>query len=264
VPPLLTAVSEPLKRRCPMRRKFYWLLLLLLGLPNLTVATREICGEPPPHQFKEESYKSIKGDLEGKANFLSSWVGKVGLGTKIESTRKEIFAKYSDANAAYMDQYLLYMFCYIISDPKNKQDPNDKIKAIMEFRQQQQRQPPPQLQSIKRPIDPDKRPPCTNRNEPWGARLIGSWKADVLYGNIPDAIVYTFNPDGSFLSNEPGGYEERRCFQYLRGHVLIDWDNGVNEDAELVMMDHQFRYRIVYHTDQRAIGQEYIFRRLGR
>jgi hypothetical protein len=126
-----------------MRRKFYWLLLLLLGLPNLAVATREICGEPPPPQFKEESDKSIKGDLDGKANFLSSLVGKVGLGAKIESTRKEIFAKYSDANTANMDRYLVYMFCFLIFDPKNKQDHQDKIKALMEFYQQQRQQPPP-------------------------------------------------------------------------------------------------------------------------
>jgi hypothetical protein len=52
-----------------MRRKLYCLFLLLLGLPDLAVATREICGEPPPPQFKEENNESIKGDLEGKANF---------------------------------------------------------------------------------------------------------------------------------------------------------------------------------------------------
>ncbi len=113
-----------------MRRKFYWFLLLLLGLPNLAVANREICGEPPPARFREENNESIKGELEGKANFLSSFVGKAELGGKIESTRKEIFAKYSDANAANIDRYLAYMFCVVIFDPKNKQDTNDKIKAI--------------------------------------------------------------------------------------------------------------------------------------
>jgi hypothetical protein len=126
-----------------MRREFYWLFLLLLGLPNLAVATREKCGDPPPPQFKEESDKSIKGDLEGKANFLSSWLGKAGLGAKIDLTRKEIFAKYPDANTANMDRYLGYLFCMIIFDPKNKQDDPDKLKALMEFYQQQQQKPPP-------------------------------------------------------------------------------------------------------------------------
>lgn len=108
------------------------------------------------------------------------------------------------------------------------------------------------------------------RSEPWvaplpGDRLIGSWKADDLYSNIPDAIVYTFNPDGSFLSIEqPGDHKVRGRFQYRRGHVLIEWDNGVSEYAELIMMENQFRYRIVNHTDQRGIGLEYIFRRLRR
>lgn len=100
---------------------------------------------------------------------------------------------------------------------------------------------------------------------PWAARLIGSWKADDLYSNIPDAMVYTFNPDGSFLSIEqPGDRKYRGRFQFGRGHVLIEWDNGVDEYAELIMMENQFRYRIVDHTDPRGIGREYIFRRLRR
>jgi hypothetical protein len=113
-------------------------LLLFLGLPSLALANREICGAPPPEQFREENNESIKGELAGKANFLSSYVGKADLGGKIEATRKEIFSKYSDANAAYMDRYLAYMFCLVLFDPKNQQNPEDKIKAIQEFKRQQQ------------------------------------------------------------------------------------------------------------------------------
>jgi hypothetical protein len=112
-------------------------ILLLLGLPNLAIA--EICGAPPPDQFREENNESIKGDLAGKANFLSSFVGKSELGGKIELTRKEIFSKYSDANTAYMDRYLAYMFCLVLFDPKNTQKSEDKINAIHEFRRQQQK-----------------------------------------------------------------------------------------------------------------------------
>lgn len=125
-----------------MRRKFYLLLLLLIGLPNQVSASRDICGAPPPDQFREENNESIKGDLTGKANFLSGFVGKAELGGKIEATRKDIFAKYPDANTAYMDRYLAYMFCYILFDPNNKQSPEQKIKAIQEFRFRQQSSQP--------------------------------------------------------------------------------------------------------------------------
>jgi hypothetical protein len=121
-----------------MRKKFCLLLLVLLGLPNYAVAIRDICGAPPPDQFREENNESIKGDLAGKANFLSGFVGKAELGGKIDATRKELFAKYSDANAAYMDRYLLYMFCYVLFDPKNTQTPQEKMQAIQEFKRQQQ------------------------------------------------------------------------------------------------------------------------------
>ena len=59
--------------------------------------------------------------------------------------RKEIFAKYSDANMAYMDRYLAYMFCFVLFDPKNIQKSEDKINAIQEFRRQQQ---PPISQTL--------------------------------------------------------------------------------------------------------------------
>jgi hypothetical protein len=115
------------------------------------------------------------------------------------------------------------------------------------------------------PSDRSERQLALIRPEPWAARLIGSWKADDLYSNIPDAIVYTFNPDGSFLSIEqPYDHKARGRFQYRRGHVFIEWNNWVDEYAELIMMENQFRYRIVDHTDPRAIGREYIFRRLRR
>jgi hypothetical protein len=119
-----------------MRKKFCLLFLVLLGLPNYAVATQDICGALPPDQFREENNNSIKGDLAGKANLLSRFVGNAELGGKIDSTRKELFAKFPDANAAYMDRYLLYMFCITLFDPKNTQTQPEKMKAIQKFQRQ--------------------------------------------------------------------------------------------------------------------------------
>jgi hypothetical protein len=145
-----------------MRRKIYWLLLLFLGLPNLAVATREICGAPPSDQPREEISEFIKGELAGKANLLSSYVGKAELGGKIEAARQEIFAKYPDPAAASLDRYLLYMFCFVLFDPKNTQSSHEKIKAIQEFKRQQ----PPLTQNPIIPSIPTPDGASTNRDEP--------------------------------------------------------------------------------------------------
>ena len=104
-----------------MRKTLCLLLLVLVGLPKYAVATEDECGALPPDQFREEDNRSINGDLAGKANFLSRFVGDAELGGKIDSTRKEMFAKFPDANAAYMDRVLLYMLCTALFDPKNTQ-----------------------------------------------------------------------------------------------------------------------------------------------
>lgn len=119
-----------------MRKTFCLLLLVLLGLPNYAVAIKDNCGAPPPEQFREENNKSIKADVTGKANLLTRLAGSAELGGKVDSTRKELFAKFPDANAAYMDRLLLYMFCITLFDPKNTQTQREKQEAILEFRRQ--------------------------------------------------------------------------------------------------------------------------------
>src|SRR6185312_11976406 len=52
------------------------------------------CGDPP-----RVDDQSLKGDLEGKAKFLSSLVGDANLKGQIESARTDIFSKYPNASA---------------------------------------------------------------------------------------------------------------------------------------------------------------------
>jgi hypothetical protein len=170
-----------------MQRIFYVLVLLFLVLPTHAVATRDICGNPPPDQFREENNESIKGDLTGKANFLSSYVGKAELGGKIESTRRELFAKYSDANMAYMDRFLLYMFCYAIFDPKNPLTSTEKIKAIQEYKRQQS-------------IKPESR--SETRTEPPPINITGIWR------------------DANYPSNGSSITQEGNLFQFKSWGVL--------------------------------------------
>jgi hypothetical protein len=87
------------------------------------------CGDPP-----RVDDQSLKGDLEGKAKFLSSLVGDANLKGQIETARTDIFGKYPNAGATRSDAYLQYMFCsFVLSDPKLSAQ--DKFHAILEFRQ---------------------------------------------------------------------------------------------------------------------------------
>jgi hypothetical protein len=87
------------------------------------------CGEPP-----RVDDLTLKGDLEGKAQFLSKLVGDADLKGKIETARTDIFSKYPNAGGAHSDAYLEYMFCsFVLSDPKLSG--KEKFQAILDFRQ---------------------------------------------------------------------------------------------------------------------------------
>jgi hypothetical protein len=97
------------------------------------------CGDPP-----RVDDQSLKGDLEGKAQFLSKLIGDANLKGQIETARTDIFSKYPNAGATRSDAYLEYMFCsFVLTDPKLTAQ--EKFRAIQEFRQAE-RQPvqPPQ------------------------------------------------------------------------------------------------------------------------
>lgn len=87
------------------------------------------CGDPP--RVDDEM---LKGDLEGKAQFLSKLVGDANLKGQIETARTDIFNKYPNARATRSDAYLEYMFCsFVLMDPKLPTQ--EKFRAIQEFRQ---------------------------------------------------------------------------------------------------------------------------------
>jgi hypothetical protein len=87
------------------------------------------CGEPP-----RVDDLTLKGDLEGKAQFLSKLVGDADLKGKIEAARTDIFSKYPKAGEAHSDAYLEYLFCsFVLSDPKLSGQ--EKFHAILDFRQ---------------------------------------------------------------------------------------------------------------------------------
>jgi hypothetical protein len=91
--------------------------------------SQQSCGNPP-----RVDDQTLKGDLEGKAQFLSKLVGDANLKGQIETARTDIFSKYPNAGAAHSDAYLEYMFCtFVLTDPKLTGQ--EKFRAILEFRE---------------------------------------------------------------------------------------------------------------------------------
>src|SRR5271166_3377539 len=103
---------------------------LLFILPLASEAQQQpSCGDPP-----RVDDRLLKGDLEGKAKFLSSLVGDAGLKGQIETARTDIFSEYPNADRTRSDAYLEYMLCsFVVSDPKLAA--SEKFRAIQEFRQ---------------------------------------------------------------------------------------------------------------------------------
>jgi hypothetical protein len=91
------------------------------------------CGKAPEFDIRQESTEKLKGDLKGKAQALTKFLGSAELAGKIESERKELYRTSDKSDAARQDAYLAYMFCTIITEDTTL-TPLEKIKAIREFR----------------------------------------------------------------------------------------------------------------------------------
>ncbi len=104
-------------------------LALMVTISASSLAYAQQCGDPP-----RVDDQSFKGELEGKAKFLSSLIGDATLKGHIETARTDIFSKYPDANRAHTDSFLLYMLCtFVLTDPK--WTAQEKFRAIQEFQQ---------------------------------------------------------------------------------------------------------------------------------
>lgn len=99
-------------------------LPMVLALAHSALAQQ--CGDPP-----RVDDQVLKGEIDGKAKFLSSLVGDAGLKGQVEMAKTDIFSKYPNADKVHSVTYLLYMFCTsVLSDAKLSGQ--DKLHAILE------------------------------------------------------------------------------------------------------------------------------------
>jgi hypothetical protein len=89
-----------------------------------------VCGEAPP-----VANESLKGDIQGKAQLLTRYLGEAQLSGKIETSRTEIFSKYPDAELSRSNAYFEYQVCILIMTDSTK-SASKKLEALKEVRRE--------------------------------------------------------------------------------------------------------------------------------
>jgi hypothetical protein len=102
-------------------------------MSTTSLAQHQVCGSAPEWDVKSENQEKIKGDLQGKAQALSKYIGSADLTGQIQTERQTIYRTTDQSEARRQDAYLAFMFCVLIMDDKTLSTP-EKIKAINEFK----------------------------------------------------------------------------------------------------------------------------------
>lgn len=105
----------------------------LLCAPEAVAQDATMCGPAPALPSTLQSDETVKGQLQGQADFLSKLVGKAELAGQVEAARRQLYQNSDKFFAAQKDAYLAYIFCVLIFQDK-KLDTQEKIKALQIFR----------------------------------------------------------------------------------------------------------------------------------
>lgn len=88
-----------------------------------------LCGEVPP-----TTNLTLKGDVEGKTQLLSKFLGSAELSGEIEAARTEIFSKYPDPNER-LNAYFQYQFCVLLMSNEDMST-REKIEELKQIRRE--------------------------------------------------------------------------------------------------------------------------------
>ncbi len=91
-----------------MRRMLLIALAFFVQLQS-ALAQTDVCGDPPV--VVDET---LKGEIEGKAEFVSKFLGQAELSGQIETSRSDIFNKYPDANTTRSNAFFEYQVCVLL------------------------------------------------------------------------------------------------------------------------------------------------------
>ena len=108
---------------------------LFFAAPTVQAQVQDsACGPAPAIPTVLQTDKSIKGQLQGQADFLSKFVGKAELNGEVEAARKQLYQSSDQFFAAQKDAYLSYIFCLLIM-PDKSLSTDQKLKALNTFRE---------------------------------------------------------------------------------------------------------------------------------
>jgi hypothetical protein len=113
-----------------MMKRLAVFALLLSSWSALADTDAYVCGDPPPVDST-----ALKGELDGKASFLSKFIGDAKLRGNIETSRSEVFSKYPNADKLVVDHYLLFQTCVILMDDKSL-DTTQKLEELRKTRRE--------------------------------------------------------------------------------------------------------------------------------
>jgi hypothetical protein len=117
-----------------MHRAFGLMLVAMFAGGRVVSAELLNCGAPPQLPVQSQEEEKIKGDLEGRAKFLSGFIGGGDLKGAVEAEHRTIYQAADAIQAAWQAAYLSYLFCStVMSD--NSMSSQEKLNAIVVFRQ---------------------------------------------------------------------------------------------------------------------------------
>jgi len=103
---------------------------ILMTLHSPRAQDTSACGDPPIMADEQ-----LKGDIEGRVQALSRFLGDARLSGQLERNRRDIFDRYGDADQARTNAYLLYQFCLVIMSD-TEMSTREKINEIIRIKRE--------------------------------------------------------------------------------------------------------------------------------
>jgi len=107
-------------------------LCSVLAVVGSGLAQASVCGDPPP-----VANETLKGEIAGKAQILSKYLGNAQLSGQIETSRTEIFSKYPNADERG-NAYFEYQVCILLMNDK-KMTTQEKLAELQKIRREFQK-----------------------------------------------------------------------------------------------------------------------------
>jgi hypothetical protein len=106
------------------------IVFVLIIQPTIAVSQVELCGDPPPVANDE-----LRGEIKGKAEFLSKFLGNAELSGNIQKSRTEIFSKYPEAERTRSNAYFEFQVCVLLMND-TKLTTTQKIEELKKIRRE--------------------------------------------------------------------------------------------------------------------------------